>query len=429
MASIFTTSKNVTAKVPFGGDVRIPFYLQFVPGIVVDTIVHPSTYKGYNNSNLVNSIMATPHITEDTKKRKLNLNEDNRYFPLMRGIFEVPAKGDPVLLCTIAGIRYYLGPLNTENNPNWNIDNLYSSDANLDTTSSSELNSSIAQGESQNFKKINLNRLGKRYIKQLDGEDAYNETHGDIMLEGRHGNSIRVGSRNVNPYIFISNARASKNNIQETLYDGSLISITENGTLFDHFGSVVEASNLTGDGENTPYDATLTQYDGFKLASDLIETPNRLMEKLISSVNNNQSPIELINEYADNQMLFNSDRITINTRVDDIYLSSNKDIHIGTGRHLTISTNEDLIVESEKTYLGNPNKETNKDKMQKMVFGDLLLEVLQETLTALKGAQGLCTGAPIPLVDSTMAPLSVKIIEIENKLSSILSNKHFIEPN
>jgi len=428
MASLFTTSNNVTTKVPFGGNVQTPFYLQFVPGIVVDTITHPSTYKGYNNSELINSITAIPHIHNGQRKNKLNLGEDDRYFPLMRGIFEVPAKGDPVLLCEIAGIRYYLGPLNTENNPNWNVDNLYSPDTDLyDKPSSAETNPKLARGESLNFKKIKLNRLGKRSIKKLDGEDAYNETHGDIMLEGRHGNSIRVGSRSINPYIFISNAKASKTNIQESLSDGSLISITENGSLIDHFGSVTKI--VVDETDDNPQETE--DNHGFKLASDYVNTdeepPKRLMEKLVSSVNGNQDVQQLISDYADNQILFNSDRITINTKVDDIYLSSNKDIHIGTKRHLTISTNEDLIIESEKTYLGNPN--TEGVEMEPMVFGNLLLEVLRETLETLKGAQGLCTGAPIPLVDSAMTPLSAKITQIEQKLNGMVSTKHFIESN
>ena len=38
-----------------------------------------------------------------------------------------------------------------------------------------------------------------------------NETHGDMLFEGRHGNSIRIGSRHINPYIIISNARDSEN--------------------------------------------------------------------------------------------------------------------------------------------------------------------------------------------------------------------------
>ena len=77
--------------------------------------------------------------------------------------------------------------------------------------------------------------------------------------------------------------------------------------------------------------------------------------------------------------------------------------------------------------MGNPNKETNKGKMEPMVLGNLLIEILTETLAALKEAQGLCTGAPIPLVDSTMSPLSVKITKIEQKLNSIISNKHFLD--
>ena len=59
--------------------------------------------------------------------RRANISEVNRYYPLFRGIVDVPAKGDPVLLCTIGQIKYYLGPLNIFNNPNWNPDNLHTS--------------------------------------------------------------------------------------------------------------------------------------------------------------------------------------------------------------------------------------------------------------------------------------------------------------
>ena len=64
-----------------------------------------------------------------------------------------------------------------------------------------------------------------------------------------------------------------------------------------------------------------------------------------------------------------------------------------------------------------------------MLLIEKILEILQETLAVLKEAQGICTGAPIPLVDMQMAPLSGKIIPIEQKLSAILSQYHFIEPN
>jgi len=205
--------------------------------------------------------------------------------------------------------------------------------------------------------------------------------------------------------MFFSNSRIASNS-QESLQDGSLISITSNGTLQQHVSQ-------------------------FILSSDTLEEPNRLMGTLVSSVNNNQDVQELTYNYSKNQTFVTSDRITINSKLDDIYLSSVKDIHIGTGRHLTISTNKDLIIESRKTYLGNPNKKENEDKMQSMVFGNKLVELLKEILEAVKGAQGICSGAPIPLADNTGAPGSLmpKITSLEQKLNGIISGKHYIEPN
>ena len=57
-----------------------------------------------------------------------------------------------------------------------------------------------------------------------------------MMFEGRHGNSLRIGSRDVDPYIILSNGRHPKN-LSESVTDGSLISITEKGTLKQHFGA------------------------------------------------------------------------------------------------------------------------------------------------------------------------------------------------
>ena len=123
----------------------------------------------------------------------------------------------------------------------------------------------------------------------------------------------------------------------------------------------------------------------------------------------------------------------MNTKFDDIYLSSIKDIHIGTGRHLTISTNKNLIIESEKTYLGDPNKVDNKDGdvslMEPMILGNKLLEILTELTDVLSQANGLVQGVAVPLVDSTMAPLAPKIETISGKLNTIISQHHFVEPN
>ena len=73
----------------------------------------------------------------------------------------------------------------------------------------------------------------------LDYGNAVNETTGDTIIEGRHGNSLRIGSRSNNPYVFISNKRFPDNNL-ESIGDGSLISITSNGSLRQHFKNLFD---------------------------------------------------------------------------------------------------------------------------------------------------------------------------------------------
>ena len=166
------------------------------------------------------------------------------------------------------------------------------------------------------------------------------------------------------------------------------------------------------------------------------------MRDLVYNVNGNvgkENPItgtemDRIYDYTNNQMLLHSDRITLNSKLDDIYLSSNKDIHIGARRHLTISTSEDLIISSQRTFLGNPlptTKDGEEREMESMVLGTTLLELLNETLDVIKNSQGICQGAPIALADETgtVGGVNQKITDIQNKINTILSTKHFIEPN
>ena len=426
MSSILTTAGDLTkVKGVFGKNFNTPIYMQFVPGVCVEPIVSTETLKSYDNSKNVNSILAIPHIRKGPKKKRTDCNDTDRYFPLFRGMVEVPAYGDPVLLCDFGGVKYYLGPLNTENNVNFNDDNMSEPEINLSSGNlSREQNEVLAKGESLNFKKINYKRMSKKWNSKLDETKAYKETHGDMIFEGRHGNSIRIGSRSENPYVFISNGRQPQFQ-QEGFSDGSLIAITNKGSLNQHFGGYYKQ-------EKDDDLSNLLTVNGFTLASDNVtpseNPPNRLMSKLVSSVNGDVNANELIYNYGNienqNQMLFHSDRITFNSKTDDIYLSSNKDIHIGTKRHLTISTAEDLIIESERIYLGDPNKK----EMESMVLGDKLLKILDETLSALSEATSLFYGSALPLTDSTgKSPLSAKLSPIQKQLKQILSTKHKIE--
>jgi hypothetical protein len=415
MGSVFATQPDRNIRGFAGKKYSVPFFLQFVPGYVVE-VVHSEQNLRYNGQSSINTIIALPHYTDKVIKSRQTAGEKMRYYPLLRGIQDVPTKGDPVLLCTIGKINYYLGPLNTMNNsPTWNDDPLYTPEKVYRHNATGRGSRRGQKGESLNFNKNkSYKRLTKERKEDLDYGQVLNETTGDMLLEGRHGNSLRIGSRNNNPYLFISNNRSYLND-RESLADGSLISITSNGTLQQHFGgyeiplaSINENGRLVLDEENG---RTVFQ---FTLSSDTLQSPNRNMGQTVSFVNNNQNVQDLIYGYDKNQMLFNSNRIILNSKTDDIYLSSIKDIHIGTGRHLTISTNENLLIESQKTFFGKNAKEP-------MVKGKELLDLLKKIIdmfSEVKSPPGFSGGPLIP---------SPNLAKVKSDIDKFLSSKYFID--
>jgi len=416
MSSLFTTTKHLTMKTEFGSDRPIPFYLQFVPGNVID-VVHSKESLRYNGDTTINTIIAKPHITDKVGNRKSISGEDFRYYPLLRGITDVPSKGDPVLLCTIGKVNYYLGPLNTFNNsPTWNNDPSLKVESILNDSSVENTNSIGLTGESPNFnKEFTYNRLNKYRNDELDYGDAIRETTGDTIIEGRHGNSIRVGSRSNKPYVFISNERNPENDL-ESLGDGSLISITSNGTLAQHFEGYIDG-NINNDGEIEG-----EEIFEFKLSSDLIEGNTYPIGDIYMDLNGLNDSYDGIYGYNGNQMLFNSDRITLNTKLDDIFISSTKDIHIGAGRHISIGSFDTLNILSSNVNIGNSERAF---EMQSMVLGDTLKEVLTDIINLIPSITITTQLGP----QSPMPTIQADIQKITSKIDGILSTYHKIEGN
>ncbi len=406
MGSIFTTIPGKTIKGFAGKSYSVPMYLQFVPGNVVD-VVHSTESLRYGGSATLNTIIALPHIKDGVAKKRSTAGEEFRYYPLLRTVHDIPSKGDPVLLCTIGRVNYYLGPLNTpSNSPTWNDDpSLLSELMNVPTQNNNTTVRGL-KGESPNFnKEISYSRLSKVRKDDLDYGNAVNETTGDTLIEGRHGNSIRIGSRSNNPYIFLSNEREPDNTF-ENISDGTLISITSNGTLQEHF--------------NGYYDVEIEEnIIGFQLSSDGIEDNTYPIGDIHSDLNNGADIQDTIYGYNGNQMLLHSDRITLNSKLDDIFVSSIKDIYIGSGRHLSINAPISLNVLSDNVNIGNPNKAT----MESMVLGEALKEVLNDIISLIPSITITTQLGP----QSPMPTIQADIQKITNKIESITSTKHKIE--
>ena len=407
MGSTFTTFSGQKVKGFAGKEYSVPVYLQFVPGYCVEA-VHSQESLGFKGPSTINSIYAVSHVPNTTgKRRQQSFSEDNRYFPLLRNHGDIPTKGDPVLLCTIGKINYYLGPINTINNsPTWNDDLNYKKELTIQNKDILQNTQRGERGESLNFNKEALYcRLQKKRNDDLDYGSIVNEVSGDYIIEGRHGNSLRVGSRSNNPYIFISNGRGNFNKF-ESLGDGSLITITSNGTFAEHFPGYYDVN-------------TEENIKGFTLSSDGVENNTYPIGTIQSDLNNGADIQDTIYGYNGNQMLLHSDRITLNSKLDDIFVSSIKDIYIGSGRHLSLTSPKSINILSDNVNIGNKNKAT----MQPMVLGDALKEVLTEIINLIPTITiPTMLGPQVPTPD-----IQAKITQITTLIDNITSTKHKIE--
>ena len=168
MGSTFTTFSGQKVKGFAGKEYSVPVYLQFVPGYCVEA-VHSSESLSYKGTQTINTIIAVPHVTKKlyNKKSIARANEQNRYFPLMRTMHDLPSAGDPVLLCTIGKINYYLGPLNSmENNVTWNKDPNFTSELQQVDQQYGGVSEGVSQEKLQILiKKINIKDYRKKEKK------------------------------------------------------------------------------------------------------------------------------------------------------------------------------------------------------------------------------------------------------------------------
>ena len=280
-----------------------------------------------------------------------------------------------------------------------------------------------------------------------------------MILEGRHGNSIRIGSRNINPYIIISNGRTLKNT-QETSLDSSIFAFFKHGTLRQHFNKDAKKTKVSGN------ESDIIKDYAFTLADDEIK---KVYKSISTTFKKNigrgkletgeddpdiQSTLYKYGEKAgESQAFLSSDRITFNARSDSIFISAFKHVHIGSGNSMTLSTSQNILFEAkvssitntplfkvnsdlveidgrDKIILGNPSL----DQIQNAVLGNNLLMTLEMLITDIQTAL-LSVSAAIENRASVGASLNKMQREADNlELTKemiqdlILSKKVFLKP-
>lgn len=441
----------------FGANRPSHTYLQFVTATVYANVTNEQSPYVHNldtgvvSTSNIGTVFAIPHEgVENIKNESQILQERFRFKPLLRGITEIPTRGDQILVAHLGNVNYFLGPLNADNSPNSNTDTVGVTIV-PPAHGNQHKPPSKAVIEDTNFDAIPVKRLVKKSIPGIDNttedktflvnpktnEEYLSTQHGDLVLEGRHGNSIRMGSRGSDAMTYISNGRNVENNA-ESWMDSSIIAMSKRGTLEQLLGGhwVDIKSNLT---EKLEFGEDEQQEFRFGLYSDIENLSNR---KIIDTVRElhkemygdeelfQEQPEKYSRDYgAEHMYLGSQGRITLNSR-EDMVVSAGYDMHFGTRGFFTFSAGNDIIFNSTNIYLG---KAAIKDK-NPLVLGNELVGILKDMVKVIKGAASNFYFAALPLVDSSMVPLATApgpgtLTDIEQRLESILSEFHYIENN
>jgi len=362
MASIFTTTPNDMDQTSiFGTKQKSHVYLQFVPGVVTEVCTSIESTSLNGNTKNINSIKALPHIGALDIKKGTMLSERYRYYPLLRGIVDTPTEGDPILLCTFGGVNYYLGPLNTENGVNKSRD-FFSNDQLFDDGRALSKQKTMGNKAFMPEKRARLQKFQNPKLDFPANEDltkiqAVNSVSPDMLLEGRHGNSLRIGSRNVHPYVILSNGR-HRNQPMEMSEDNSIFAMFDNGSIRDHFNKDYRPTTQ----QSTESTKIELGFHSFILADEDLNTNYKSITKTftknigrgLTEVGENDPNIaKTIYDYIGPQVFLNSDRITINARNESMFLSSKQFMHLGSGNTMTFSTSNNILFETQTSIISN----------------------------------------------------------------------------
>lgn len=365
-------------------------------------------------SDVSQCILLSPTDSED-----INLPSDyvKKFYlaqPLLRGFADSISRGDSVLYTQIGSVFFYLGPLNTLNNPNYSPDHLYNPNLNpnrivLDDRKDDE------NGYNINFIKRAINKVNKVKNIILDrpydtgigetGSDAEVESNvSDLTLEGRHGNSIQLGYRFINPYSIIKNNNLNGNN-------GSIMGMLSLGRIPDYFDNYNLLSSdrrigLELETYPTPNVGNDYKYSGYFIGhgNDAGENTFNMSFGQIEETAEQQTDFD--------QIIMFSDRITFDAQNNDFTVSAFRNINLGAGRNITITNKGFTVIESQNIYIG---KEA-KNKAQPMVLGDELRVLLLEIMTILIDSRALVQGVPIPLTDAASSPIIPRIQSVIDRL-------------
>lgn len=252
------------------------------------------------------------------------------------------------------------------------------------------------QSEQGNTSKITKNSTDLFLGKTFDEKENIHPLlpfEGDLINEGRWGNSIRFGSTVTNSDI--------KSNWSQSGNNGDPILILRNGQgIQTNEGWIPIQEDINND-DSSVY-LTTTQLIPINISSNNYSSYK------------NKPPIEP-NQYKDKQIILNSGRLLFNSTKDHILFSSNKSINLNSNDGVNIDTNT-VTIQSKNIYLGS------KNASEPLLLGDQTVELLDQLISNLSSFTKICSTLVSTPAGTPLAPLNVVSTQLNNVLSKLKLN-------
>jgi hypothetical protein len=395
---------------------------------VVDIILDDSSdrWNEFGQWNGIGTIFIEPIYNNNNYPTGLDKRQPA--YPLFPNIKHYPLKNELVTVLQLAntGIEtdlsqtanYYLPPINIWNNQIHNaIPDQKQQTEESDTINDYEnafLGSSTRQ-VTDNTTDINLGKTFKE--SNVLKNYPLLSYEGDIIYEGRFGNSIRLGST-------VNNA-SNSNEWSLEGENGNPITIIKNGqgdgdvNVEESTSSWIPTLEKINQDKSSIY-LTSNQKIPLFLASNIVDSYGST-----STAPNVQS-------YLNSQVILNAGQLVFNSKNDNIILSSNKSIHLSANTTLNFDAAKQITLAAPKVYLGS-SFGSEGAQLQSVVLGEELNQALLTFTQAIEAAAegmiyAVAIEGPISSVQSAGHLLKSACTNFKNTLNNkvILSNQVFV---
>ncbi len=373
-----------------------------VISVVMDD-THPR-YKELGGSKAIGAVELVDVSGGTTDYSSTTKNQNYRVaFPLQPGLKNYPLINEIVYLVsqptkklqerTTAISLYYISVVNLWNHPHHNA---IPYSAGSSTPANSKNYQDTALGSVNKLTDSSGEIKFGDYFLERSNIYPLQPFEGDLIYEGRWGNSIRLTGTapNRNPWSTVGT-------------QGDAITIIRNGQT--------ETPNKNG------WDFTVEDVNT-DASSIYLTTTQKI--PLVANTNyfsyKTDAPT-LPKEYTGKQIILNSGRLVLNTTEDHLMLSSAKSISLSSAGTVNIDASE-MTIQTEKIYLGS------KSATEPLLLGDTTVELLKEIISVLKdliiaSQTASNSGGPIPSLNQKAPGLLKRILSLNPDL--LKSNSNF----